>query len=196
MIKQFVLLSLVAALLTGCAHTRQSEPKRTAVEQLLLSRAADVALARADFGLLKDKRVYVEEKYFDATDGKYALGAVRDFISLSGGLLVDAAADSDVIIEARSGGLSIDSGDSLVGIPEVPFPIPAAGTLVTPEAPLYKVNRQYSIAKLALLAYETKSRKHLYSTGTLIGKSHHHNYRILGFFNWVDTELPEKQRGN
>ncbi len=194
--RRFTLLLLTAALAVGCAHTRQSEPKRTAVEQLLLSRAADIALARADFALLKGKKVYLEEKYFDATDGKYALGAVRDFISLAGGLLVDTAAESEIVVEARSGALSIDSGNSLVGIPDGPLPIPASGTLVTPEAPFYKVDRQYSLAKLALFAYDTKSREHIYSTGTLVGKSHHHNYRFLGLFNWVDSELPEKQRGN
>lgn len=186
--------ALATLLAIGCTQTRQTEPKRTAVEQLLISRAADHALANADFALLKDRKVYLEEKYFDATDGKYALGAVRDFMSLAGALLVDSAADAEVIVEARSGALSIDSGQSLVGLPEVPFPIPAAGTLVTPEAPFFKAERQFSVAKLALLAYDAKTRKHLFSTGTLVGKSHHHYYRILGFFRWVDTELPEKAR--
>lgn len=189
-----LMMILPLVLVAGCTQTRQSEPKRTAVEELLLSRAADHALATADFGLLKNKKVYLEEKYFEATDGKYALAAVRDFMSLAGGLLVDAAGEADVIVEARSGALSIDSGNSLVGIPEVPFPIPAAGTLVTPEAPFFKADRQFSVAKLALLAYDAKTRKHLFSTGTLVGKSHHHYFRVLGFFRWVDTELPEKAR--
>jgi len=185
---------LVASLICtgGCTRTRQSEPKRTAVEELLLSRAADKALSGADFQLLRGKKVFLSEKYFNSTDKEYALGAMRDYMSIAGALLVDAADDAEVIIEARSGGLSIDSGSSLVGIPEVPFPIPAAGTLVTPEASLYKAERQYSVAKLALLAYEAKTRKHLFSTGALIGKSHHHYYRILGFFNWTATDLPEK----
>lgn len=186
------MLGTCALFAAGCTQTRQSEPKRTAVEELLLSRAADHALANADLALLKGKKVFLQEKYFEAVDSGYVLGAVRDFMSLAGALLVDAAGDADVIVEARSGALSIDSGNSLVGIPEVPFPIPAAGTLVTPEAPLFKAERQFSVAKLALLAYDAKSRKHLFSTGTLIGKSHHHYYRILGFFRWVATELPEK----
>lgn len=186
---------MLASLLSlGCTQTRQTEPKRTAVEELLLSRAADHALANADFALLDGRKVFLEEKYFEATDAKYALGAVRDFMSLAGALLVDSAVDADVIIEARSGALSIDSGQSLVGIPEVPFPIPGAGSLVFPEAPFFKSERQYSIAKLALLAYDAKTRKHLFSTGTLIGKSHHHYYKVLGFFRWVSTELPAKAR--
>lgn len=192
--KTWMFTGLAAGLIltAGCTQTRQTEPKRTAVEELLLSRAADHALSTADFSVLRDRKIYLSDKYFNATDKEYALGAVRDYMSIAGVLLVDAPGDADVIVEARSGALSIDSGKSLIGIPEIPFPIPAAGTLVTPEAPLYKAERQYSVAKLALLAYDAKTRKHVLSTGALVGKSHHHYYRILGFFDWTATDLPEK----
>ncbi|MGB0579387.1 MAG: DUF6655 family protein [Limisphaerales bacterium] len=193
--KTWIFAGLFAGLIlsAGCSQTRQSEPKRTAVEELLLSRAADKALSGADFQMLRGKKVFLSDKYMKATDQEYALGAMRDYMSIAGALLVDAAGDAEVIVEARSGGLSIDSGNSLVGIPEVPFPIPAAGTLVTPEAPLYKSDKQHSVAKLALLAYDAETRKHLFSTGALIGKSHHHYYRFLGFFDWTATDLPEKR---
>jgi len=177
----------------GCVQTRQSEPKRTAVEELLISRAADHALATADLGLLKDRKVFLEEKYYESTDKLYALGAVRDFMSLAGALLVDDKKDADLIVEARSGALSIDSGESLVGFPEMPVPIPFSGTFRSPEVPFYKADRQYSVAKLALFAYDAKTRKHVFSTGTLIGNSHHHYYKLLGLINWTSTELPEKQ---
>lgn len=194
--KIWMYAGVVAGLMVtaGCTQTRQSEPKRTAVEELLISRAADKALSEADFQLLRGKKVFLSDKYFDSTDKEYALGAMRDYMSIAGAMLVDAAGDAEVIVEARSGGLSIDSGNSLVGVPQIPFPIPAAGTLVTPEAPLYKSDRQYSFAKLALLAYDAKTRKHLFSTGALIGKSHHHYYRFFGFFDWTVTDLPEKHR--
>lgn len=192
--KHALIVCAAALVLTsGCVQTRQTEPKRTAVEQLLLSRAADHALASADLQILKDKRVFLEEKYYASEDAPYVLGAVRDFISLVGGRLADDRKLSDVIVEPRSGALSIDSGKSLVGFPEIPVPIPFAGTFTSPEVPFYRVERQYSVAKLALLAYETNSRKHLFSTGTLVGKSFNHNYTLLGFFQWVSSELPEKQ---
>ena len=188
-----VTVTILAAALCGCVQTRQSEPKRTAVEELLISRAADHALASADLGLLKSKKVFLEEKYFESTDKPYVLGAVRDFMSLAGALLVDGKEDADLIVEARSGALSIDSGASLVGFPEMPIPIPFSGTLQSPEVPFYKADRQYSVAKIALFAYDAKTRKHEFSTGTLIGKSHHHYYKVLGLINWTSSELPEKR---
>ncbi len=183
----------LALLVAGCVQTRQTHPKRTAVEQLLISRAADHALAQANLTELKGKKVYLEEQYYFSDDSKYVLGTIRDFISLVGGLLVDSSDESEIIVEARSGALSIDSGESLVGFPEIPVPIPLAGTLTSPEVPFYKAQRQFSVAKLALLAYDTKSRKHLFSTGTLVGNSHHHYFKVLGFFQWTNTELPEKE---
>ncbi len=192
--KQTMLLAVGLTLLaSGCVQTRQTEPKRTAVEQLLLSRAADHSLATANLTELKGKKVYLDEQYYFSEDPKYVLGAIRDFISLAGGLLVDNREDAEIIVEARSGALSIDSGSSLVGLPETPIPVPFAGTFKTPEVPFYKAERQFSVSKLALLAYDAKTRRHVFSTGTLIGKSYHHNYKIFGFFRWTATELPEKE---
>jgi hypothetical protein len=187
------LMSAIAVGLAGCVETRQSEPKRTAVEELLISRAADHALSTADFAGLKDKKVFLEEDYYESNDKAYVLGAIRDFMSLSGALLVDDRKEADIIVEARSGALSIDSGESLVGFPEMPVPIPFSGTFRTPEVPFYKADRQYSVAKLALLAYDARTRRHVFSTGTLIGRSYHHFFKFFGFINWTSTELPEKR---
>tara|TARA_Y100001934_G_scaffold283685_1_gene405576 strand:+ start:3683 stop:4264 length:582 start_codon:yes stop_codon:yes gene_type:complete len=187
----FCLLFVILA--TGCVQTRQSEPKRTAVEQLLLSRAADHALSVAELAPLRERKVYVDPQYFDSEDAKYVIGTVRDAISQAGGLLVDKPEDAELIAEPRSGALSIDSGDSLVGLPQLPFPIPFTGTIQSPEVPFYKAQRQFSVAKIAMLVLDAKTRKHVFSTGVLLGKSHHHYYTFLGFFRWISTDLPAKQ---
>ena len=98
------------------------------------------------------------------------------------------------MVEARSGGLSIDAGDSLIGIPQSGLPIPLAGTLQIPELALYKANHQNSTAKLALLAYETKSREHYYSSGPMLGKAYHKYYKLLGIVQWNKTDIPELKR--
>ena len=54
--------------LTGCTQTELTKPKRAATEQLLISTAADRALAQADFSMLVDKKVFVEKSYIDALD--------------------------------------------------------------------------------------------------------------------------------
>lgn len=181
------------ALCAGCVVTRQTEPKRSAVEQLLISQAADNALGEMDLSSLAGKKVYLDEKYFEAEDQKYVLGSIRELISAGGGLLQDKAETAEIIVEARSGALSIDSGKTLVGLPELPVPIPFSGTLVSPELAFYKVERQYSVAKIALLAYDAESRNYVLSTGPAAGYSRHHYYYILGFIKWTKSGLPEKR---
>lgn len=193
LIPRLVLCATCVVLGAGCAVTRQSEPKRTAIEQLLISQAADNALGAMDVTSLNGKKVFLDATYFESEDKQYAIGSIRELISAGGGLLQPTADTAEVIVEARSGALSIDSGSTLVGFPEMPVPIPFSGTVLSPELPFYKVDRQFSVAKIALLAYDAKSRAHMLSTGPAAGYSHHHYYRILGFLKWTKTGLPEKR---
>ncbi len=170
-----------------------TNPPRSATEQLLLSTAADRAIASANLPLVNGKKVYVDGTYFDSYDSKYVLGAIRDAFSRAGGLLVDNATNSDIIIEARSGALSIDASESLFGVPATGIPIPLAGVVTIPELAIYKSSRQHSFAKLALLAYDAKSREHLYSSGSMLGKSYNKYYKLLGLIQWTLTDIPEKK---
>ena len=109
-------------------------------------------------------------------------------------LLVNSATNSDIIVEARSGGLSIDASSSLLGMPQTGLPIPLAGVLSVPEMALYKSDRQHAIAKLALLAYSAKTSDHLLSTGPAVGKSYNNYHKFLGFIQWTTSDIPEKNK--
>lgn len=186
-------LLLLSLLASGCATTDETNPPRSVSEQLLLSTAADRAVTNADFTVFAGKKVYCDATYFDSYDSKYALGTIRDALSSAGALLVDNVTNSDVIVQARSGGLSTDSSDSLVGIPKMGMPVPLAGSLSIPELPFYKSQKQYSIAKFELLAYNTKTRQHFYSSGPLVGRAYNNNHAIF-FISWNTTDIPEKQK--
>jgi hypothetical protein len=189
-------MAVVAALLAcgGCTQTTLTAPQRSATEQLLLSTAADRAIASTNLALFNGKKVFVDGTYFDSYDGKYALGTIRDALSRSGALLVTAVTNSDIVIEARSGALSIDAADMLIGVPSAGVPVPLAGTISIPELAFYKSQKQYSLAKFALLAYETKGGKHVYSSGPMIGKAYNHYYRFIGFIAYTSTDIPAKHR--
>jgi hypothetical protein len=190
---EIICLVVGAIFLQGCASTKMTEPARTATEQLLLSTAADRALRSANLMSLAGQRVFLDASYFDSYDSKYVIGTIRDIISRAGALLEDNPTNSDVTIEARSGALSTDSSDSLIGIPQMGLPIPLAGALQTPELAFYKSSTQNSTAKIALLAYATKSRKHIYSSGSLSGKAYNNVHKIL-FITWIRTDIPEKKK--
>jgi len=186
-------LLLLALLAAGCATTDETNPPRSVSEQLLLSTAADRAVTNGDFSIFSGKKIYVDATYFDSYDSKYVLGTIRDALSSAGALLVDSETNSDVIVQARSGGLSTDSSDSLVGIPKMGLPVPLSGSLAIPELTFYKSQKQRSIAKFELLAYDTKSRQHLYSSGPLVGRAYNNNHAIF-FISWNTTDIPEKKK--
>jgi hypothetical protein len=184
---------LVAVFMTGCVQTRITEPHRTAVEQLLLSTATDRAFEEVDMTSVQDRRVFIDSAYFESYDKHYVLGTIRDVLSTNGALLVRSVDDAEIIVEPRSGALSIDSAQSLIGLPSTSVPIPFTGTVQTPEIAIFKTEHQFSIAKLALLAYERESGRHLHSTGPLVGESFHKYYTILGYIRFTSTGIPEKK---
>ena len=178
----------------GCTQTTLTAPQRSATEQLLLSTAADRAIGSTNLALFSGKKVFVDGSYFDSYDGKYALGTIRDALSRSGAMLVGNVTNSDLVVEARSGALSIDAADMLIGVPSAGVPVPLAGTVSIPELAFYKSQKQFSLAKFALLAYETKGGKHYYSSGPMIGKAYNHYYRFVGFIAYTSTDIPAEHR--
>ena len=186
-------LGLIIALSGGCAGHNMTNPPRSATEQLLLSTAADRAMASVELDMFAGHRVYLDTTYFNSYDSQYAIGEIRDALSRAGALLVSAPSNSDITIEARSGALSIDYSDNLFGIPASPIPIPLTGELSLPEIAIYKSDLQHSYAKIALLAYSTSSRAHIFSSGPLLGMSYDKFHKLL-FVSWVTTDIPEKQK--
>jgi hypothetical protein len=187
------LLFLVAFLLAGCVTNNNTNPPRSATEQLLLSTAADRALQSADLAAFAGKKVFLDTAYFDSYDSKYVIGTIRDALNRAGAFLEDNVTNSDIIVEARSGALSIDNSDLLFGIPNMAVPIPLAGSLAIPELAFYKSGKQFSTAKIALLAFAKESGAHVYSSGPLDGRSYDKHFKLL-FISWIRTDIPEKQK--
>src|SRR5262249_35851034 len=159
--------AVLGFLLTGCHTVNVSKPKRTATEQLLLSTAADRGLQGVELAPLRGKKVFLEEQYFRSYDQEYILGAIRELISTNDAFLVRKIDDADIVVEARSGGLGIDTRTNLFGIPALPIPIPMVGTIATPEVALWSSILHDSTGKFALLAYDNRTGGYIHSTGSL-----------------------------
>lgn len=187
-------ICFLGLVVTGCVQTKITEPSRSAVEQLLLSTAADRATATVHLDQFRGKRVHFSTNYFEAYDAKYALGSLREALSRSGALLVEELSEADVVIEARSAALSIDSVNSILGIPSTVVPIPVAGTFSLPEVALMKSQKQDSMAKFALLAFSPKSGEHVFSSGPMLGRAKNHYYQFLWIIKFTKTDLPERMK--
>jgi len=184
---------LISFLIGGCTTNNNTNPPRSATEQLLLSTAADHALKSARLSVFANQKVFLDTTYFDSYDSKYALGAVRDALSQQGAVLEEFRTNCDIVVEVRSGALSIDNKTFLFGIPSIGAPIPFSGGVQTPELALYKSQKQNSFAKFAMLAYSQNSGSHVYSSGPLDGKAHNNHYNLL-FVSWYHTDIPEKSK--
>lgn len=187
---------IAAALLAGggCTQTILTAPQRSATEQLLLSTAADRAITSTNLSRFSGKKVFVDVSNFDSYDSKYAIGTIREALNRAGALLVRNETNSDIIIEARSGALSIDASSTLVGMPSAGVPVPLAGAVSIPELAFYKSEKQFSFAKLSLLAYETHGGKYVYASGPMVGKAYNHHYSFIGFITFSTSDIPVKQK--
>lgn len=189
MLRAILALMLGAALLGGCTTTRETSPSRTATEQLLISAAADRAAEKLSLHIRPGSRIYVDASYFDATDGRYAIGAVHERMLRLGGRLAPDRAAADIIVEIRSGALSIDEDELLIGIPGVTVPIPFAGPFELPDVALFKKDQRIGIAKIAATAFDAETGLLADATGPQYGFSHRTHWVVLLLFSWTTSDI-------
>jgi Family of unknown function (DUF6655) len=180
---------LALFLLAGCAITRETNPPRTASEELLISTAADRAASQLGASLPPGTKVFVDAQYFDATDGKYAISAVRDRLAHDGADLVADRKAADVVVELRSGAQSIDESSTLIGVPSLDVPIPLSGSFKIPEIALFKKARRTAISKLGVTEYKSKDGSYVATIGPDYGFSHATTWTVLLFISWTSNDF-------
>ena len=186
-----VAIGNVVLLLAGCASTRITDTPRSAVEMLLVSTAVDRAAQAMELGALKDRRAFLDVTPLESIDKGYVTGTLRDALGRAGVLLVGAAADAEVTVEARCGALAIDKFETMIGLPATPVPIPGVGTVTLPEIPLYKRVKQEGIGKFALQGFDQATRKQILSTGPVSGRAYLTRYQSL-MCHFRTSDVPEK----
>jgi hypothetical protein len=180
---------LLALGLCGCATQRVTNPERTATEQFLLSEAATQAVSPLSFEILHGRQVYVDDRFFGASEKAFVLGELRAKLLLAGVQLAADLRDAEIILEVRSPGVGIDRYDSIVGIPAIGTTAGAAsaaagvptGGIVTPEVAIVKETRQVSFASIAYVAYWVNTGEVVASSGPSIGRAYRDDWWILGF---------------
>ena len=80
--------SALALAVGACASTSETNPSRTATEQLLVARAADRAVEGLVLPIPQGSRVFVDDAYFRAENAPYAVSAIRSALSEAGYALV------------------------------------------------------------------------------------------------------------
>ena len=190
-------LSLLLVFTTGCVNKlRMTEPSRSLGEQLLVSTSIDRTLSELDeeaIGRLKGFKVFISSEYLKTLDQEYLVGSLRDLFLSNGVLVVDAAEEAQMIVEVRSGANSLDSSTATLGIAEdQALPNPVTGAPVAlPEISFFKRENNFAVSKVALVAYQAKSREHIFSSGTLLGGAYDRHFQFLGMIRLRFTDVPE-----
>jgi hypothetical protein len=189
--------TLICLLLAACSSMRESEPERTATEQLLFSTAAERAADKLAFNIPLGTKVFVDASYVEGVDSKYLISALRDRILRRGGELVASRDAADIVIEPRVGAISLDRKKTLFGIPDYGIPIPLAGEVNTPEIALFKRDKRQGVIKVAATNYNAKTGKLIESLEPVYGFSHRTEWAALVLFNWESNDLvPEPENDN
>lgn len=163
--KRLAFVGLLSVLLAGCSSRTVSNTARTAVEQLLLSRAVDISLERFDLPEAAGKSVHVDFSNLKAYDGEYIKVAVRARFAEIGAILVGSAEGADYVAEVASGCLGMETKNTLVGIPSLPVP---NSPLPLPEASVYRTVEQTAIMKLFIFVH---SEGRFIASGRYYGKA-------------------------
>ncbi|MGH6996324.1 MAG: DUF6655 family protein, partial [Stellaceae bacterium] len=140
---------------------RQTEPQRTATEEMLISSAADRAVGELKLDV-NGKAVFVDASNYKGLDAEYTIAAVHALILKDGARLTADRKVADVVVEMRNGAQSIDKREFLIGIPSFDVPIPLAGSLTFPEIALYSRKEDIGVSKLTVADYSN-------ATGASIG---------------------------
>ena len=190
-------LILLVCICTGCVNKiRMTEPARSLAEELLVSTSIDRSLSLLDpeaIGSLKGFKVFISSTYIKTLDQEYLIGSLRDLLLSNGALVVDALEDAEMIVEIRSGANSLDNSTATLGISEdQSLPNPVTGAPVAlPEIAFYKKQNNYAATKIAIIAYQAKSREHVFSSGTLLGGAYDKHFQLLGILRLRFTDVPE-----
>lgn len=185
---------ILAFLLASCTTMRQTEPQRTATEEMLISSAADRAVDELKLNV-SGKAVLVEASNYKGLDAEYTVAAVRGLVVKDGGRLVADRKTADVVIEMRNGAQSVDQKEFLVGIPSFDVPIPLAGSLTFPEIALYSRKEDIGVSKLTIANYSAGGAP-VGSSGPVYGFSHDRHYKLLIFIGWKNQDYrPDEDAG-
>jgi hypothetical protein len=181
---RFLTATVLLGIAAGCGTTRWTDTARTATEQLLISDAMDRAVSRLDFRALAGRNVYLDATPLaQATDHLYLVSAIRQHMLASGCILKDKREEADYVVEARAGTVGTDKRELMFGVPAVSVPanVPVAAVPSSiPEIPLVKRTEQRAVTKIALFAYNTKTGRPVWQSGSVPVESNARDVWVLG----------------
>lgn len=176
---------MLAGVLAGCASTTESNTGRTATEQLLMARAADLAIDGLRLPIPPGSRVFVDNRYFQGEGSAYAVSAVRSSLSDAGFALADDKGQADAVFELRAGALSLEQMRRVFGLPPLAVPINENLNVVSiPELSLYSRRDRVGVAEFSGFVYDARTGAPLGAVAPMIGEYRIRSHKLLMMVAW------------
>jgi hypothetical protein len=212
-------LACLIFLASGCATIRVTDPIRTADEEFLLTEAATRAVNQLSMDPLRGRLVWVVSEYAFSTtqpydqsfltnevrsptfENAFLIAELRARLLQAGVRLAPSRDQAEVVLEVRTGALSVNRIDFLLGIPATYIPGATATSgsasvpLALPELALFKSTRQQGFGSVAFVAYWKNSGELLAISGPFIGRTARTDYFIFGYALPPVGNIPPTQVG-
>lgn len=184
------ILILCAVLLAGCAVTTQvTNTQRSSIEQLLLVRSLERALAASNAQEFKGKTVTVD--FYGLTpDRDFAREFVTAWLQAQQVQVVTDPKEAQLHLKVFAPVLAVDQGQSFVGAPS--FTVPFIGFAV-PEISIFKDVRHTGHAEVEIYTIDADSGKFLDRSPTATGNAQYDDYTILIVVHFTRSDM-EKPR--
>ncbi|MEO6436270.1 MAG: DUF6655 family protein [Tepidisphaeraceae bacterium] len=195
----------MALVATGCASIRVTDPQQSATEQFLMSVATRKAVDQLSADALRDRRVYVDTSYlittaFPTPQNLFYVAELRNKLLVGGVRLAEKREQAQIVLEVRTGGISIDRLEYLLGIPSI-YLSGAAGQaagatapLATPELAIVKNTKQLGFASAAFVAYWADTGELVASSGPFVGRTLRDDWWFFGFGPRTIGDIPPAEK--
>ena len=181
---RWAITPLFLVLAGGCTSVKVTGTSRTGTEQLLLTGTWDDALARVNFHPLAGTKVYLDGQYVTNVDKEYIISSIRLSMAEQGVLLESDKAKAQVILEPSFGAYGTDQRDTTTGLPGIGVGTSLTGPSLTSSGNtslnFTQTNRQDAVVKASLFAYEAKTGRLVWESGTLLNAQGLRDHFVFG----------------
>jgi hypothetical protein len=175
-----------AALVAGGCSMTPTATSRSTIEQRLIARSLERALAQLDVSAFHDKRVFVDLAALTG-DQTYARTFVIAELRQRGMRVVGDSSEAEVRVQVIAAGLGVDLGETLIGVPATTVPIVG---MTIPEIALFKWTRHRGTSEIKLFAYDHDGRA-VETPASALGESQYSQFTVLLILRFSRDDLDQ-----
>ena len=164
--------------LSACSTTRYiTQTKRSVIEQLLLTKSIDKAIAKIDSLGIPGSKVYIEIVSLAPAEENYLRKQVSLWFLQNKAVVVETKDKADYIASILVKSVGTDKIDTnYLGIPSLPVPFVG---IFTPEVEILTTKHQKGYTEMQITLCYASTGEFIYKTKPLIGKTHFSTYKIF-----------------